>query len=47
MVKADRFEFYKMTMTDKVKLYITFYSKLEFIELQYKELIKHCKDTFE
>ena len=47
MVKAGWFEFYKMTMAGKIKLYITFYSKPEFIELQYKQLIKHCKDNFE
>lgn len=51
MIKAGWFDFYKMTMDNtiasKVKLYITFYSKPEFIELQYKQLIKHCNDDFE
>ena len=46
MVKAGWFEFYKMTMS-KVKLYITFYSKPEFIKLQYEQLKKYCKDSFE
>ena len=46
MVKAGWFEFYKMTMS-KVKIYITFYSKPEFIKLQYEQLKKHCKDSFE
>ena len=31
----------------KVSIYTTHYNRLEFLELQYKQLLKYCNDDFE
>lgn len=49
MIKAGWFEFYKKTMPihKNFKIYVTVYTRPEFITLQHEQLIKNCRDNFE